>query len=107
MQDIKTIQELTFHANIEVYSFHGKNIILYDDHRSVLNVFFELKKLGLFSNTPNLIFFDKHDDEEFKKLISYANKSVKKTKTYAKYCEFCAFFVNKYWEEIKTLIKVR
>ena len=62
MQDIKSIHELTFHTNIEVYSFNGKNIILYDDHRSVLNVLFESKKLKLFSKTPNLIFFDKHED---------------------------------------------
>ena len=39
------------HTNIEVYSFHDKYIILYDDHRSILNVFFETKKLGLFSTS--------------------------------------------------------
>lgn len=62
MQDITSIYGLSNHTNIEVYSFHDKYIILYDDHRSILNVLFETKKLGLFSATPNIIFFDKHDD---------------------------------------------
>lgn len=62
MKEITSINDLLQHTNIEVYSFKDKNIILYDDHRSILNVLFETKKLGLFSTTPNLIFFDKHDD---------------------------------------------
>lgn len=62
MQQIMSIYGLSNHTNIEVYSFHDKYIILYDDHRSILNVLFETKKLGLFSTTPNIIFFDKHDD---------------------------------------------
>lgn len=62
MQEITSIYCLSNHTNIEVYSFHDKYIILYDDHRSILNVLFETKKLGLFSTTPNIIFFDKHDD---------------------------------------------
>lgn len=62
MQEITSIYGLSNHTNIEVFSFYDKYIILYDDHRSILNVLFETKKLGLFSTTPNLIFFDKHDD---------------------------------------------
>ena len=54
MQEITSIYGLSNHTNIEVYSFHDKYIILY--------VLFETKKLGLFSTTPNIIFFDKHDD---------------------------------------------
>lgn len=62
MQEITSIYGLSYHTNIEVYSFHDKYIILYDDHRSILNVLFEIKKLGLFSTTPNIFFFDRHDD---------------------------------------------
>ena len=51
MQEITSIDGLSNHTNIEVYSFHDKYIILYDDHRSILNVLFETKKLGLFSTT--------------------------------------------------------
>lgn len=62
MQPISSIYGLSFHSNIETFSFHDKYIVVYDDHRSILNVLFETKKLGLFSTTPNLIFFDRHDD---------------------------------------------
>lgn len=62
MQSITSIYGLSNHTNIEVYSFHDKYIILYDDHRSILNVLFEAKKLKLFGATPNIVFFDRHDD---------------------------------------------
>ncbi len=62
MDPITLIYQLSFHTNIETYGFDDKYIVLYDDHRSILNVLFEAKKLGLFSTTPNLIFFDRHDD---------------------------------------------
>lgn len=62
MQPITSINGLSFHTNIETYNFCDKYIVLYDDHRSILNVLFEAKRLGLFSITPNLIFFDRHDD---------------------------------------------
>lgn len=64
--EITSMQDLCYRANIEVYNIkvYGENkyIILYDDHRSILNVLLEAKKLGMFSTTPNIIFFDKHDD---------------------------------------------
>lgn len=62
MQPVTSISGLSFHSNIETYNFHEKYIVVYDDHRSILNVLFEAKKLGLFNTTPNLIFFDRHDD---------------------------------------------
>ena len=65
MLEITSMQDLCYHTNIEVHQFKGqkdKYIILYDDHRSILNVLLEAKKLGMFSTTPNIIFFDKHDD---------------------------------------------
>lgn len=62
MQPITSIFGLSNHTNIEVFSFEDKYIILYDDHRSILNVLFEAKKLNKFGTTPNIIFFDRHDD---------------------------------------------
>lgn len=62
MQPITSICGLSFHANMKVFSFGNKHIVLYDDHRSILNVLFEAKKTGLFNTTPNIIFFDSHDD---------------------------------------------
>ena len=53
--------------------------------------------------------FDSYNENErdLKPLKNYANSHVKKTKAYKRYCEFCAFFVNNYWEEIKQVIKVK
>lgn len=62
MQPITSIFGLSYHTNIEVFSFEDKYIILYDDHRSILNVLFEAKKLNKFGTTPNIFFFDRHDD---------------------------------------------
>ncbi len=62
MQPITSIYGLSYHTNIEVHHFHNKYIVLYDDHRCILNALFEAKRLGLFDTTPNLIFFDRHDD---------------------------------------------
>ena len=56
------LYELSWRTNINTYTFRGKHIILYDDHRTLLNILFEAKKLGEFAETPNLIYFDLHDD---------------------------------------------
>lgn len=62
MQPITSIYGLSNHTNIEVYSFQDKYIILYDDHRTILNILFEAKRLELFGTPPNIVFFDRHDD---------------------------------------------
>lgn len=56
------LYELSKRANINTYLFHDKHIIVYDDHRALLNVLFEAKRLGVFTKTPNLVYFDLHDD---------------------------------------------
>lgn len=62
MKVLRSLGELTFRSNVEVYGFDGKYIIVYDDHRFLLNVLFEAFKLGMFASCPNIIFFDRHDD---------------------------------------------
>ena len=63
MIDIKDIGQLSFHCNINTYEYKRKTIILYDDHRWILNVLFEACVLNLFHNiVPNVIYFDYHDD---------------------------------------------
>lgn len=37
-------------------------VILYDDHRWLLNVLFKIQKEGLLPGPPKLVFFDSHDD---------------------------------------------
>lgn len=56
------LYELSWRTNINTYNFRDKHIILYDDHRTLLNILFEAKKLGEFTETPNLVYFDLHDD---------------------------------------------
>lgn len=56
------LYELSYRTNIETYTFRDKRIVVYDDHRTLLNVLFEARKQGLFPQTPNLIYFDLHDD---------------------------------------------
>lgn len=49
-------------ANIEMFHYRDKHIFLYDDHRTILNVIFEVSKIVEDKRIPNLIYFDKHDD---------------------------------------------
>lgn len=56
------LYELSWRTNINTYTFDDKHIIVYDDHRTLLNILFEAKKLGEFPETPNLVYFDLHDD---------------------------------------------
>ncbi len=59
---MEDLYKLSWRSNINVHSFNDKYIIIYDDHRTILNVLFEAKKQNVFKCTPNLIFFDYHDD---------------------------------------------
>ena len=52
-------------------------------------------------------FFEKTGNEEIKKFVSYASKTVKKSKVYTNYLKWCEYFVNNYWEELKILLKVK
>lgn len=62
MKELRSLGELTFRSNVEVYRYNEKYIIVYDDHRYVLNILFEAFKLGMFTSCPNIIYFDRHDD---------------------------------------------
>lgn len=39
-----------------------RQVLIYDDHRYLLNVLFRIFKTGLLQEPPNLVFFDSHDD---------------------------------------------
>lgn len=53
-------------ANINTFevSINGQSIsvIVYDDHRTILNVLYYARMKGILKQTPNLVFFDRHDD---------------------------------------------
>lgn len=60
------MQELSYRANINVHTIEidgvQKNVILYEDHRMILNVLYFARMKGILSMAPNLIYFDHHDD---------------------------------------------
>ena len=62
METINSLGMLSFRSNIETYQYNDKYIVLYDDHRCLLNILFEALKIGIFEKNPNLIYFDAHDD---------------------------------------------
>lgn len=59
------IAEYFFHrAGINIFDYYNTKVIIYEDHRTILNVLFSLYKFGLltFEQIPNIISFDLHDD---------------------------------------------
>ena len=63
MCNYDNLYPLSFRSNLNIYNYYGKAIVVYDDHRYILNVLFEAAKQNLFNGeTPNIIYFDHHDD---------------------------------------------
>ena len=63
MRNYDNLYPLSFRSNLNIYNYYGKAIVVYDDHRYILNVLFEAAKQNLFNGeTPNIIYFDHHDD---------------------------------------------
>lgn len=65
------LENLSYRANINVFAYpeslrrenDDRRIILYDDHRTILNVLYVAMHEGLFGEEiPNVISFDRHDD---------------------------------------------
>lgn len=51
-------------TGINIFKYYDTNVIIYEDHRTILNVLFVLFKIGKlkFDLVPNIISFDLHDD---------------------------------------------
>lgn len=63
MCDIKaSLGRLTQRVNVMTRYPNDKLVIIYDDHRWLLNVLFKIQKDGLLEGAPKLVFFDSHDD---------------------------------------------
>lgn len=59
--------KLGFRSNINHYTISSnygedKDVLLYDDHRTLLNILFEIQKNKWIEVIPNLFYFDQHDD---------------------------------------------
>lgn len=53
--------ELGWRTNVMLRTWRDKTVVIYDDHRWLLNVLFYLRKNNLLVK-PDLVFFDAHDD---------------------------------------------
>lgn len=66
MDNLHYMYELAYRANIDVYTIRiggiEKYIVLYEDHRTILNVLYFARMKGILSTIPNIIYFDYHDD---------------------------------------------
>ncbi|WP_259068724.1 hypothetical protein HDF24_07410 [Mucilaginibacter sp. X4EP1] len=56
------ILELAYRANINVYNYDEKYVIVYDDHRYLLNILHFLRYKNQVKTSLNVIYFDYHDD---------------------------------------------
>lgn len=66
-------------ANINHYtvgSDYGdvKDVLVYDDHRTLLNILFEIQRNKWIEGTPNLVYFDQHDDSVVPRDLSIADR---------------------------------
>jgi hypothetical protein len=50
------------HYVIDIDADTKKDIFIYDDHRTLLNVIFQTRIAGACEESPDLIYFDLHDD---------------------------------------------
>lgn len=54
---------LNHRSNVNTYHFNEKEIVIYDDHRYILNIVFILRKNGIIDQPIDLIYFDYHQDK--------------------------------------------
>ncbi|MGF7141182.1 hypothetical protein [Roseimarinus sediminis] len=59
---MKQFLNFGFRANIETFTFRGKRVFIYNDHRTILNAIFFALKNGFIKQIPNVFYFDYHDD---------------------------------------------
>ena len=58
-----SLPNVLYRNNVETLSFDRKDIILFDDHRTTLDILFEIYKSGQLEGfVPNLVTFDYHED---------------------------------------------
>lgn len=58
----RSLGQLSHRVNVMIRYPNDKLIIIYDDHRWLLNVLFKIQKEKLLDCAPKLVFFDSHDD---------------------------------------------
>lgn len=60
---MRCIGELELRANLNHFTLlNGRDVVVYDDHRTLFSVVYGVQKCGVITQRPNLIYFDYHDD---------------------------------------------
>lgn len=90
---ISSIYDLSHRANINIKSTENSQVVLYEDHRTILNVLFYLKKNKKATFPINIILFDDHDDacnpgEEALRIIKGFNKTEPSLQEFWSFTEF-------------------
>ncbi len=85
--------DFNLRTNYDTFSYKGKRIILYEDHRCILNVLYYAKLNKLIEKVPNLIYFDYHDDSitPHPEQIEIINKFIKKSPSFEEFMNFVEF----------------
>ena len=87
------INELSYRANINLRTINSKDVVLYEDHRTILNVLFYLKIKTPTSFPLNVILFDDHDDAGIpaKEALAQIEKFLAKEPTLREFWSFTEF----------------
>lgn len=78
---MENLYELSFRANINIKHTDEGDVVIYEDHRTILNVLFYLKTKTKIDFPINIILFDNHDDavkpnkEALKKIKAFNKKA--------------------------------
>jgi hypothetical protein len=98
IDELPHMYELSWRANINVYPVKmdgvNKYVVLYDDHRTLLNVLYFARMKGLLEAAPNLIYFDYHDDAAtipFKRKLSAHKPRTFTKEEFEKFWNFVEF----------------
>lgn len=90
---VDSIYDLSNRANINIKTTEHSQVVVYEDHRSILNVLFYLKKNKKATFPINIILFDDHDDsckpsEEALRIIKGFNKREPELREFWSFTEF-------------------
>jgi hypothetical protein len=90
---VDSIYDLSHRANINIKTTEHGQVVLYEDHRTILNVLFFLKKNKKATFPINIILFDEHDDackpsDEVLRIIKGFNKPEPELREFWSFTEF-------------------
>lgn len=94
------------HYTISTNNGEDKDVLIYDDHRTLLNILFDIQKNKWIEGIPNLLYFDQHDDAVVPRELSiedrlkkFGNRSIDdiESKEFWTYTEFNLSMLDDDW----------